>query len=667
MTQTKTHHQYEAFQKKNYTLASLIQRQLAILDSLEMKAWFETLNRLAERVQAENFKVLVLGEFKRGKSTFINAMLGEEVLPAKAPPCTAIINEVKWGAQRQAVLHYAKSEDGSVKPPIPIPVEQIKDYVVIKHDQSEIRSNPYEKVELFWPLELCRNGVEIIDSPGLNEHDIRQKVTIDYLSSVDAILFVLSCEALAAKSELEVIENNLKPAGHEDIFFICNRFDLIRPREREELKQYGISRLAPHTKRKAEGVFFVSALDALDGRLDGDNERVNQSGISQLEHELEKFLATEKGRVKILRPAQEVKSAIREARRIIPEREALLRMDLQTLEARYADAQEPLRQLEALRQQIVDRVSNFRSEVKLLVSQQARVLYRSITSDKIDKYDNKIAKWVQEYQLKEPVTLQDALKLGAAIERVVKELTENISSQLEGEFANWQTSELQPLLSNRLEDLTKDLNARASVFVSQIDDLRVQVSGTPTSVQVDIGRVSPLSRILAVAGGYLMGDLVSAGLGAVFGIKEMLVNLVQQITLAAVTIFFVGINPWILVPVMLGGGLVHGLIKVNATNDQIKKAFIQKYVEELRQSSYERSDEIANAVAEKLLKFQNAIDEGLGKEIQSVRDQVNSILAEKQKGQANVDQKIRDLASISKDLNAIDSELDALINQVALL
>jgi ribosome biogenesis GTPase A len=122
MTQTKIHHQYEAFQKKRNVLSSLIKRQLAISHALEMKGWEQTLNQLAERVQAENFKVLVLGEFKRGKSTFINAMLSEEVLPAKAPPCTAIINEVKWGTARRAVLHHIKSADGSVKPPVEIPV-----------------------------------------------------------------------------------------------------------------------------------------------------------------------------------------------------------------------------------------------------------------------------------------------------------------------------------------------------------------------------------------------------------------------------------------------------------------------------------------------------------------------------------------------------------------
>jgi len=56
-----------------------------------------------------------------------------------------------------------------------------------KHEVGENYINPYEKVEIFWPVELCRNGVEVIDSPGLNEHTTREQITMDYLSIVDAV------------------------------------------------------------------------------------------------------------------------------------------------------------------------------------------------------------------------------------------------------------------------------------------------------------------------------------------------------------------------------------------------------------------------------------------------------------------------------------------------
>lgn len=670
----RNNEQYQNFHKKRDRLGEIIQKQQAVVRSLNMTGWEDILHRLGDRVREDNFKVLVLGEFKRGKSTFINALLGDEILPAYAKPCTAIINEVKWGDTPKALLHFCKSEDNLLPAPQQIPVDCLEKYVVIQDGVSESEASnggfAHSKLELFWPLELCRNGVEIIDSPGLNEHDIRQKVTMDYLTTADAILFVLSCEVLGSQSELNTIDNILRNMGHEDIFFICNRFNMIRAKERDSVKQHGLSKLAPRTKRGAERVFFINALGALEGRIEGDTAEVEKSGVIPLEAELENFLATEKGRVKILRPAMELKNGIRDCRRIIPDREAMLRTDITTLEQRYAAAQEPLRQLEIIHQQIVAKIANFRSETKSFIAQKARAFYCTLTDDKIDSYDNKISKWLQDYQIKQPVKFlsKDVLpwEMSAAIERVVKELTECISLQVENEIGTWQKSEIQPFLKSQLEDLAKELDPKTESFLSQVDQLWSKVSGAEKSrVTVNINQ-SPLSRILAAAGGYLLGDWISSGIGATLGIKEILVNLVQQIALATVTVLLVGFNPLVLVPVMLSGGLVHSLVNVNATNDQIKKAVAQKYTEQLRLSNFVQADEIADAVTEKLIQLQNAVDQGLAKEIQSVTEQVNSILEEKHKGQLNVEQKLRLLETLEREIDAIDSELDDLIHQVAL-
>ena len=75
---------------------------------------------------------------------------------------------------------------------------------------------------------------------------------------------------------------------------------------------------------------------------------------------------------------------------------------------------------------------------------------------------------------------------------------------------------------------------------------------------------------------------------------------------------------------------------------------------------------MAEAVVTELSKIQDGVNQGLGREIQSVRDQVKSILSEKQKGQANVDQKLRALESLRKELDIIDGELDTLIAEVAI-
>jgi GTPase SAR1 family protein len=664
--------QYQDFQKKRERLSKLIQKQHAIAQALNLKNWEEVLIKLSDRVRSDNFKVLVLGEFKRGKSTLINALLGAEILPAYARPCTAIINEIKWGQNAKAFLHHAPTADKKARPPQEISVECLEEYVTIQNEDSDVNDEPaYEKVELFWPLELCRNGVEIVDSPGLNEHEIRQQVTLNYLLNADAILFVLSCETLCSQSELNAIDNTIRSLGHEDIFFACNRINTIRIKERESIKKHGITKLAPRTKRGAERVFFINALGALEGRIEEDKAALEKSGVVQLEEKLEDFLTTEKGKLKIIRPAIEIKNIIHETRRILPEREAMLRTDISILKKRYAAAQKPLRHLEILRQQIINKIVNFRLQQKQTIEQKVSDFYRTITNRSLGKYENIIYQWLQEYELKQPIKFfsKDVLpwEMSAAIERVVQELTEYISSKIENEITNWQKSQLQPFLSHQLEELTLDLDTRGKAFLAQVDELWLQVSGVShAEANIHLNRVSPLSRILAAAGGYLLGDWISAGIGATLGLKEMLVNLMQQITLATVAVLLIGFNPLVLAPIMLSGGLVHALINVNATNDQIKKAIAQKYTEHLRGTISERADEIANAISDRLMQLQNAMDRGLGKEIQSVREQVNSIVAEKQKGQANVQQKLQQLATLSRSLDEIDRDLDDLIHEIAL-
>ncbi|WP_445631683.1 dynamin family protein [Nostoc sp. DSM 114167] len=656
VVQTVKYQNYEAFQEKQNVLASLIQRHLKLISSLNMTESEKSLKQLEYLVQSNSFKVLVLGEFKRGKSTFINALLGEKVLPAYARPCTAIINEVKWGDSRRALLHPAKSVDTPMSLPQEVPINEIEEYVVIKDDVSEINSNPYEKVELFWPLELCRNGVEIIDSPGLNEHDTRQKVTMDYLSNVDAILFVLSCEALASKSEMDVIDNTLIPAGHKDIFFICNRFNMIEDEEKDSIKQLGINKLAPKTKRDKKRIFFIDARGALGGKLKGDKGQVEASGLTLVERELEKFLANEKGNIKILRTAAELQRAIYEARGVIPQREAMLRTDLKTLEARYEAAQEPLRRLEMQREQIVRRISNFLEDIKQTISAEGSSFYRRL-ADKV------VSEWVKTLETQTSMVLTKS-----QIEKLIKDVTNQLSSKMENELLVWQNEILQPLVSSRLERLTQEIDERANEFVHQLDSLKIQVAGGIVSIDdLNIKKVSVIERVLAASGGFLLGANIGlAGVGAVFGYQEMAKAIIPQLIISVAAITLTAANPLLIFGAMASGGLIQGLLTAKSTNNKIKEDAAKRFAVSIRDSADQRGDKIADAVVIKLIEIQKSIDESLGQEIQKFREQIDSILKEKQQGQSDVDATIRELQLLNRKLDAIDQELDTFVARLAI-
>jgi len=657
-------HSYSSYQKNRQVLATLIQQQLAVLETLNMKGLKDKLQRLEKRVLADNFKVLVMGEFKRGKSTFINSMLGQKILPAYTKPCTAIINEVKWGDRQRALLYPRKSQDNSSEKPMEISVDQLTQYVVIKtssfgsSQQGTRPENPYEKVELFWPLDLCRNGIEIIDSPGLNEDAERQKITIDYLPTVDAVIFVLSCEALVSTTEKEAIES-IRELGHESLFFICNRFNLVPEEEQDDLKQHARLILSPLTKEGNRYIFFVNALGALDGRLKSDQEQVKQSNIPRVESELKIFLANERGRIKLVPPTTELRASIREVRRLLPERRRMLDTDLETLQARYAEAKKNLEQFEEERKLIVAKVALFREETKTIVNNAANRFYAD-TADKIKG-------WLNNYDVQEPVIIRELFSTQAR-ERVVQEVTKFLTAEIGRESKAWQKATLEPMLSSRYETLMEELHWRANNFAEGLEQIRLELapdsSASVSMLEAKPDQISALERILAAAGGLVMGNLGGAVIGGVLGFKEMLKSMIPQVLMYLAAAMLLSWNPIVVGAALVGAIFLRGFLKVNGINMQIRTAAGKEYTERFRAARPDLANAVTNAVDMKLIDLQDALDQGLGLEIQNIRDQVNSVIAEKQLGQTQVNEAIRRLEALPGELDKLESEIDALVERV---
>jgi GTPase SAR1 family protein len=322
-----------------------MEQQEQVLRTLDMTTggWVDFIHEAKERLLADNFKVLVTGEVGTGKSTLINALLRRKILPTSALVTTAIITEIKWGEEPGALLHFLNSEDDSALAPQEIAVDELAEYVTVIYEASkvdEILERRYEKVELFYPVELCRNGVEIIDSPGLGGGEVRAAITLRSLNAVDVVVYMLSATGPVTDSVQRWIKY-FRAAGHQDIFFVVNRINEIPAVERETLKEH-LARTLESAGLAAERVFLMNALGALEGHLSNDLAMLEESGLPQLEAALETFFIGQREQIKILRSANDLKESIRETRRAITEQKALLKEHLNSLEERHREMQEQL-------------------------------------------------------------------------------------------------------------------------------------------------------------------------------------------------------------------------------------------------------------------------------------------------------------------------------------
>src|SRR5260370_11670144 len=123
-------------------------RELATLNrGLGMEDGASQLEELADRVQAGVFRVLVLGEFKRGKSTLINALLGANLLPANVTPTTALLTLIKYGSEVKIELIPFRGE------PHEVSVEELSNTLSLSTNEEENhkRQATYKMVEVHYP------------------------------------------------------------------------------------------------------------------------------------------------------------------------------------------------------------------------------------------------------------------------------------------------------------------------------------------------------------------------------------------------------------------------------------------------------------------------------------------------------------------------------------
>lgn len=233
------------------------------------------------------FRVVVMGTFTSGKSTLINALLGSKVLPESALPSTAILTFVQFGREVDDVeVHYKDvvNEDGSVTKGN---IEHISKEEFMKiyrygimdaETLVSIGSIPrFKKVAysiVRCSLPLMQNGVNIVDTPGLEDKEVATELALDIAAKAQAVVYVCG-ERGFAETDREYFNENFK-GNPGNVFFILNKADLIPSKvEREQ----AIKRVRQDVKGcfiKADGtvdealmnkrVFGLSSLLALDAR-----------------------------------------------------------------------------------------------------------------------------------------------------------------------------------------------------------------------------------------------------------------------------------------------------------------------------------------------------------------------------------------------------------------
>lgn len=655
------------FRYQREKLGGMLADASDVIRELNMTTAGDNLRSLGEKVNNDTFKIQVIGTFKNGKSTFINSLLGEPVLPAYALPCTAVINEVKYGEEKRAVLHFrnplpeklpasisAKALDHMKAhgmkdiPSLEIDYTEIEEYVTIPmgEDPKEmLLESPYEKVELFWPLDILKEGVEIIDSPGLNEAETRTRVTMDYLSKADAILFVLNSQALCSQDEMQFIENNLSESGFTDPFFVVNRFDCIADREKDGIRRFAHVKLDNFT---TNDIYFVSAQQALDGEVNGDDALYKQSGMPEFTARLSEFLTNDKGRIKLSQPTRELKRILNNEAlyKIIPSQRALLDHSIDDVKARYDKAKPQLDMLSTKKEQLI-------SKLKLRIEQSRQEFKREANRNAL-KLADMIPVWIQEFQ---PKSKFSVVPTKSKTTQVITEITEHVTAKIQEQQNEWKKEVMQPLAQEKAKFIFETAEQDLTKLYDEIDSVNMEIAGREYS---DPDPVPLWQRIAGAAGGVLIGDLGLAVSGGVNGLSTDLVKVAAFEFGAGALLFWLGaFNPFTLTLILLAA--IVNSWKTGASNamKKTKTMVSDEIVKQISSNADEDSTKLSNSVCDRLMEIANGISGAIDNEIQQTEDQVKGIIDELKKGEQSIAERKQVITACEDRIKALNDDLDA--------
>ncbi|OPZ22984.1 MAG: Bacterial dynamin-like protein [candidate division BRC1 bacterium ADurb.BinA364] len=276
----------KAYTRAKQSIAKIIrpiQRRLARDHREEIAAQYQELMvKLAE----DRFTLAVLGQFKRGKSSLMNAILGRDLLPTGALPLTSAITALRYGPVERLIV----VREGAVFPE-ELPVSRLAEYVTEQGNPGNAKRVKTARLEI--PSDLLRQGLEFADTPGVGSSiEANTATTLQFLPQCDAVIFVTSVDSPLSKAELDFL-GSIKNCVQK-IFFVINKMDLLGGNERETVVRYVAESLARLFGPHRINLFPLSARQGLQAKAGGDFDEYEASGLRPLEQRLAEFLAKEK-------------------------------------------------------------------------------------------------------------------------------------------------------------------------------------------------------------------------------------------------------------------------------------------------------------------------------------------------------------------------------------
>lgn len=199
-----------------------------IASEIKEQSISELLDELSEKISSRRFYLVVVGLFKRGKSSIINALIGRELAPVAVTPLTSVITFFQYGSLTSAEVFFKNGNHVSVD------LHDI--FLYISEENNPKNHKNVEFVRISTKAAILENVI-LVDTPGLGSiFSHNTNTTLEFLPRIDAALFVLSADVPVSKADEEFLVKIKDTIP--DVLFVLNKSDLLNEDELERMIKY---------------------------------------------------------------------------------------------------------------------------------------------------------------------------------------------------------------------------------------------------------------------------------------------------------------------------------------------------------------------------------------------------------------------------------------------
>lgn len=638
------------YQENKKVVLSCLREITAISQDLEEKNRAKSIEDDMIQLDNEAFHLVVVGEFSRGKSTFINAMLGANVLPMNITPTTAILSKIVYGRRPSFTLQFQDGHSESMdaeafqnlRASANVPEESEEE--IKQNIETEKWISSIDHATVTYPLDFCKNHVEIIDTPGVNDiSKSRVDITCNYLKHADAAILVLAANQAVTSSEVQFLKEQIIDNQIHHLFIAANYKDLVPANRWNNVISYIKEHIGERMPdKKIPPVFLVSSKQALIWRRHERGEEISrkllrkylkdsltETGFPEFEQSLRTFLFKDKGKAKI-------EKYVKRSFVHIAQLENRLRVQIQDLGRSTADIEEKARRMKPVFEETERQATRIRRDLEVaLKNHEAELMLQCNTG--LENMQAAAEKSVDSY------TVSMSRK---KLMELIQDAVNPIQKQFYQEIELFQKKQIQQEVDRAVEKANRVWN-NVEICYSNSQALIVADNALATIGDIEIDK-----EAIYKTDDTIDGFAAGAALGG----------------LAAIVIAH---------PIALLGGVIFGFDTIfNATrsfiasllggfSDSPNEKARQQIKKQLRANFAEKNDAIRHNIAQSYRKQSEQmvamIDASLKGKVEDLQNQLQSTLREKKNKEEVVAEKVAFLKTIDAMLQRDKQRLKEVI------